>query len=188
MFVFVYWLTWPLLVEQTGRGRRFVIRELLWSFFLFLLLPVEPRGLVGAIGGKGQGSVLLPWLLKPEVAVEEGEKPPLTRAERRHSTTRIKRPVRLEQNHIKHDILFASTAAEHAHGNTQQKKGMWEQCWSKPLGKDLTNVLKKRLLLWCLASSSAVTNDNLHLQWSCWLCGWLGLLHVLPWLACGGWQ
>ncbi|KAG7228193.1 hypothetical protein INR49_013356 [Caranx melampygus] len=29
----------------------------------------------------GQGRVLLPWLLKPEVAVDEGEKPPLTRAE-----------------------------------------------------------------------------------------------------------
>lgn len=58
----------------------------MWSFFLFLLLPVELRGLVGAMGGMGQGSVLLPWLLKPEVAVEEGEKPPLTRAERSHST------------------------------------------------------------------------------------------------------
>lgn len=53
----------------------------MWSFFLVLLLPVEVRGLVGAMGGRGQGSVLLPWLLKPEVAVEEGEKPPLTRAE-----------------------------------------------------------------------------------------------------------
>ena len=67
---------------------RLIIRELLWSFFLFLLRPVEFRGL---LGGMGQGSVLLPWLLKPEVAVEEGEKPPLTTAERRHSTTRIKR-------------------------------------------------------------------------------------------------
>lgn len=74
------------------------LRELLWSFFLFLLLPVELRGLVGAIGGMGQGSVLLPWLLKPDVAVEEGEKPPLTRAERRHSTTLIKRLVQLEQS------------------------------------------------------------------------------------------
>lgn len=77
--------------EIKGRCRRFVIHELLWSFFLVLLLPVELRGLVGAIGGMGQGSVLLLWLLKPEVAVEEGEKPPLTRAERRHSTTLIKR-------------------------------------------------------------------------------------------------
>lgn len=61
-----------------------VIHELLWSFFLFLLLPVEPRGLVGAVGAVGQGSVLLPWLLKPDVAVEEGEKPPPIRAEKRH--------------------------------------------------------------------------------------------------------
>lgn len=71
-----------------------VIRELLWSFFLCRLLPVELRGLVGASGWTGQGRVLLPWLLKPEVAVEEGEKPPLTRAERRHSTARITRQVR----------------------------------------------------------------------------------------------
>lgn len=78
------------------KGRWFVIRELLWSFFLFLLLPVELRGLVGATGGTGQGSVLLPWLLKPEVAVEEGEKPPLTRAEGRHSTTCIKSLVQLD--------------------------------------------------------------------------------------------
>lgn len=77
--------------NKKGRGSCYVIRELLWSFFLFLLLPVELWGLVGAIGGMGQGSVLLPWLLKPEVAVEEGEKPPLTRAERRHSTTCISR-------------------------------------------------------------------------------------------------
>lgn len=69
--------------ELTGRGRRFVLRELLWSFFRILLLPVEARGLAGTVGGMGQGSVLLPWLLKPEVAVDEGEKPPLTRAERR---------------------------------------------------------------------------------------------------------
>ncbi|TNN42724.1 hypothetical protein EYF80_047084 [Liparis tanakae] len=41
-------------------------------------LTAEPRGLVG-----GAGSVLLPWLLKPDVAVEDGEKPPLTRAEQR---------------------------------------------------------------------------------------------------------
>lgn len=71
------------------RTGRFVIHELLWSFFLFLLLPVVLRGLVGAavavVVGTGQGRVLLPWLLKPEVAVEEGEKPPLTRAERRHT-------------------------------------------------------------------------------------------------------
>lgn len=58
----------------------FVLRELLWSFLLFLLLPVEPRGLLGVVGGMGQGKVLLPWLLKPEVTVEEGEKPPLTTA------------------------------------------------------------------------------------------------------------
>lgn len=62
---------------EKGRFGRRGVRELLWSFFLFLLLAVEPRGLVGATGGTGQGSVLLPWLLKPEVAVEEGEKPPL---------------------------------------------------------------------------------------------------------------
>lgn len=66
------------------KRRWFAIHELLWSFFLFLLLPVELRGLVGVMGRTGQGSVLLPWLLKPEVAVEEGEKPPLTRAERKH--------------------------------------------------------------------------------------------------------
>lgn len=47
---------------------------------------MELRGLVGVMGRTGQGSVLLPWLLKPEVAVEEGEKPPLTRAERKHAS------------------------------------------------------------------------------------------------------
>lgn len=57
----------------------------MWSFFWFLLLPVELRGLVGAAAEAeaGPGRVLLPWLLKPEVAVEEAEKPPLSRAERR---------------------------------------------------------------------------------------------------------
>lgn len=75
-----------------------VVHELLWSFFLFLLLPVELRGLVGAAAGTGQGRVLLPWLPKPEVAVEEGEKPPLTRAERKHSAAHIKRPAQLEQS------------------------------------------------------------------------------------------
>lgn len=75
-----------------------VIHELLWSVFLLLLLPVELRGLMGAATGTGQGRVLLPWLLKPEVAVEEGEKPPLTRAERKHSAAHIKRPAQLEQS------------------------------------------------------------------------------------------
>lgn len=55
----------------------------MWSFFLFLLFPVELRGLLGALGAMGQGRVLLPWLLKPEVAVEEGEKPPLTAAKKK---------------------------------------------------------------------------------------------------------
>lgn len=77
----------------------FIIRELLWSFFLFLLLPVELRGLVGAIEGMGQGSVLLPWLLKPEVAVEEGEKPPLTRAERRHIALNVSKGWYSETKH-----------------------------------------------------------------------------------------
>lgn len=59
------------------------IRELLCSFLLWRLLCVVLRGLVD---GMGQGRVLLPWLLLyPEVAVEEGEKPPHTRAERKHA-------------------------------------------------------------------------------------------------------
>lgn len=160
----------------------FVLHELLW-FFLFLLLPVELRGLVGAAAGTGQGRVLLPWLLKPEVAVEEGEKPPLTRAERRH----VKRPTQLEQS------TSSTTLRSHRRraltGAWSQRRKCGEECGSKPLGNDLTKVLKrKRLLLWCLACSGAVTSDHLHLQWSCWLCGWLGLLHVLPWLVWGGWQ
>lgn len=169
-----------------------VVRELLCSFFLFLLLPVELRGLVGAAAGTGQGRVLLPWLLKPEVAVEEGEKPPLTRAERRHSAAHIKRPAQLEQSAP--SVTFQSRRRRQRrrtrageHGTKSSKCGY--ECRGKPLGDDFAKVLKKkRLLLWCVASSSAVRSDNLHLQWSCWLCGWLGLLHVLLWLACGGWQ
>lgn len=126
---------------------------------------MELRGLVGVIGGMGQGSVLLPWLLKPEVAVEEGEKPPPTRAEKKTEG-------------------WNSESINWRAGARKVKFGNEHQC--KPF--DGTSVLIKRLLLWCVASSSAVTSDNLHLQWSCWLCGWLGLLHVLLWLACGGWQ
>lgn len=88
-----------------------VIHELLWSFFLFLLLPVELRGLVGAAPGTGQGRVLLPWLLKPEVAVEEGEKPPLTRAERRHSAAHTKRPGTIRAKHVKRDGAVAGKNA-----------------------------------------------------------------------------
>lgn len=166
-----------------------VTHELLWSFFLFLLLPVELRGLVGAAAGTGQGRVLLPWLLKPEVAVEEGEKPPLTRAERRHSAAHIKRPAQLEQSTS--SMTFPSCRRRQRRraltATLSQRRG--NECRSKPPGNYLTKgPKKKRLLLWCLASSSAVISDNLHLQWSCWLCGWLGLLHVLLWLACGGWQ
>lgn len=64
------------------------------SFFLFLLLPVALRGLVGATGAMGQGRVLLPWLLKPEVAVDEGEKPALTAAKTKQSNTRADTAIR----------------------------------------------------------------------------------------------
>lgn len=116
-----------------------VVHELLWSFFLFLLLLVELRGLVGAAAGTGQGRVLLPWLPKPEVAVEEGEKPPLTRAERKHSAAHIKRPAQLEQSTSKHDAVVMSTAAEAArtHGAVQPGEGeRGYECRSKPLGND----------------------------------------------------
>lgn len=159
-----------------------VIHELLWSFFLVLLLPVELRGLLGAMVGMGQGRVLLPWLLNPEVAVEEGEKPPLTRAERRHSNSAFQKAGTTMTLYNQRQQQYLSTYMR------QKKKLKGLQSWINTIGDDLTNMQKKRLPLWCLASSSAVTSDNLHLQWSCWLCGWLGLLHVLPWLACGGWQ
>lgn len=96
------------------------IHELLWSFFLFLRLPVELRGLVGAMGGMGQGRVLLPWLLKPEVAVEEGEKPPLTRAERRHRTYTYQKAQTIRAaEHIKQDTLAMWTAVKSvAHART----------------------------------------------------------------------
>lgn len=177
----------PLITINKGRGR-FVIRELLWSF-LFLLLPVELRGLVGVTRGMGQGRVLLPWLLKPEVAVEQGEKPPLTRAKRRHSATHIKRPAQLERSTS--SMTFNLCWQLHALlGACSQRKETWLRVLQQSSWKwfyKSTNE-KKSPLLWCLASSDAVISDNLHLQWSCWLCGWLGLLHVLLWLACGGWQ
>lgn len=74
------------------------------------------------MGGMGQGRVLLPWLLKPEVAVEEGEKPPLTRAERRHRATRIKRLIQLGAKHFKHDTLAMWTTAAAAGTWSQIKK------------------------------------------------------------------
>lgn len=103
----------------------FFIHELLWSFFLFLFLPVELRGLVGAMGGMGQGRVLLPWLLKPEVAVEEGEKPPLTRAERRHRAHTYQKAHTIgSAEHFKHDTLAMWSAVKsvaHVHGGDGAK-------------------------------------------------------------------
>lgn len=111
--------------QQHSIVDRFFIHELLWSFFLFLLLPVELRGLVGAIGGMGQGRVLLPWLLKPEVAVEEGEKPPLTRAERRHRAHTYQRVHTIRAaEHFKHDTLAMCSAVKsvaHVHGGDGAK-------------------------------------------------------------------
>lgn len=116
----------------------FPLHELLWSFFLFLLLPVELRGLVGAMGGMGQGRVLLPWLLKPEVAVEEGEKPPLTRAERRHRAHTYQRAHTAE--HFNHDTLAMRSAVKSV-ARARWGGGRWSQiktrgeCRGKALGK-----------------------------------------------------
>lgn len=72
---------------------------------------MELRGLLGTAAGTGQGRVLLPWLLKPEVAVEEGEKPPLTRAERRHSAAHIKKPGTINSK---------STSEQDVHGHVEE--------------------------------------------------------------------
>lgn len=98
------------------------------------------------MGGMGQGSVLLPWLLKPEVAVEEGEKPPLTRAERSHSTHVSKGWHGENKPHEAWQFYPHPQQQQHTlmEKNMHKEKLMWKRCWSKPLRKDLTNVLKKK--------------------------------------------